>query len=251
MTPGVATIWMAVLSIFWYVGLTLVSQNALYDSILSIGIFILLYYGMTGLACVVYFRHELTKSVRHFVLVGVVPLIGAIVMTYILVKSIIDLSKPENSESGASWLGLGPAARDRDRVHDPRRDPDAVALVQPSRVLPAQARGRGSGGARCLETIVLGYDDSPSANAALARGDSAWRRCSAPRRRRVRLPHERARRPHRERRVPRLPGAARAGRCACGAAGGVATSRRPRSPSPRGSSRQSPLTRSSSRRGRA
>ena len=38
--PGVATIWMAVLSIIWYVGLTLVSQNALYDSILSIGIFI-------------------------------------------------------------------------------------------------------------------------------------------------------------------------------------------------------------------
>ena len=84
------------------------SQNALYDSILSIGIFILLYYGMTGLACVVYFRRELTKSVRHFLLVGVVPLVGAIVMTYILVKSVIDLSKPENSESGASWLGLGP-----------------------------------------------------------------------------------------------------------------------------------------------
>ncbi len=108
MTPGVATIWMAVLSIIWYVSLTLVSQNALYDSILAIGIFILLYYGMTGLACVVYFRHQLTKSVRHFLLVGVVPLIGAIAMTYILVKSIIDLSKPENSESGESWFGLGP-----------------------------------------------------------------------------------------------------------------------------------------------
>ena len=108
MTPGVATIWMAVLSIIWYVGLTLVSQNALYDSILSIGIFILLYYSMTGFACVVYFRRELTKSMRHFVLVGVVPLVGAIVMTYILVKSIIDLSKPANSESGASWFGLGP-----------------------------------------------------------------------------------------------------------------------------------------------
>jgi NADH:ubiquinone oxidoreductase subunit 6 (subunit J) len=46
--------------------------------------------------------------VKSFVLVGVVPLTGAVVMTYILVKSIIDLSKPENSESGESWLGLGP-----------------------------------------------------------------------------------------------------------------------------------------------
>ena len=35
MTPGVATIWMGVLSIIWYVGLTLVSQNVLYDSIAS------------------------------------------------------------------------------------------------------------------------------------------------------------------------------------------------------------------------
>ncbi len=108
LTPGVATIWMAVVSTIWFVGLTIVSQNALYDSILSIGLFILLYYGMTGLACVVYFRRELTKSVKNFVLVGLVPLVGTVIMGYILVKSVKDLSKPENSESGASWFGLGP-----------------------------------------------------------------------------------------------------------------------------------------------
>jgi amino acid transporter len=108
MTPGTATIWMAVISIVWYVGLTLVSANALYDSIASIGIFIVLYYGMTGLACVVYFRRELTKSPKKFVLVGVVPLLGAIMMGFILIKSIIDLSDPANSESGESWFGLGP-----------------------------------------------------------------------------------------------------------------------------------------------
>lgn len=108
LTPGTATIWMAVLSIAWYVGLTIISENALYDSIASIGLFIALYYGITGLACVVYFRRELTKSVKNLVLVGIVPLLGAIMMGYILVKSTIDLSKPENSESGDSWLGLGP-----------------------------------------------------------------------------------------------------------------------------------------------
>jgi amino acid transporter len=108
MTPGTATIWMAVISIVWYVGLTLVSANALYDSIASIGIFIVLYYGMTGLACVVYFRRELTKSAKKFLLVGVVPLLGAIMMGFILIKSIIDLSDPANSESGDSWFGLGP-----------------------------------------------------------------------------------------------------------------------------------------------
>ena len=54
LTPGTATIWMAVISTAWYVGLTIVSENALYDSIASIGLFIALSYGITGLACVVY-----------------------------------------------------------------------------------------------------------------------------------------------------------------------------------------------------
>ncbi|MSO94541.1 MAG: APC family permease [Thermoleophilia bacterium] len=108
LTPGTATIWMAVISVIWYVGLTLVSENALYDSIASIGMFIALYYGVTGLACVYFFRKQLTRSVKTFVLVGVVPLLGAIMMGFILVKSVIDLSDPANSESGDSWFGLGP-----------------------------------------------------------------------------------------------------------------------------------------------
>lgn len=108
LTPGTATIWMAAISIAWYVGLTIASENALFDSIASIGLFIAFYYGVTGLACVVYFRHQLMKSAKTLVLVGIVPLLGAIMMAYILVKSVIDLSDPANSESGASWFGLGP-----------------------------------------------------------------------------------------------------------------------------------------------
>ena len=101
-------------------------------------------------------------------LVGVVPLIGAIVMTYILVKSIIDLSKPENSESGESWFGLGPPLVIAIGFMILGVILMLLALVQPSEFFQRKARGRGSGGARCLSTIVLGYDDSPSANAALA-----------------------------------------------------------------------------------
>jgi amino acid transporter len=108
LTPGTATIWMAVISIAWYVGLTIVSENALYDSIASIGMFIALYYGITGLACVVFYRRQLTKSAKTFLLVGVVPLLGAIMMGFILVKSMIDFTDPANSESGDSWFGLGP-----------------------------------------------------------------------------------------------------------------------------------------------
>ena len=61
-TPDTATWWMGGLSIAWYVGLTLVSENILFDSIAALGLMIAFYYGMTGFACVWYFRRDLTKT---------------------------------------------------------------------------------------------------------------------------------------------------------------------------------------------
>ncbi len=43
---------MGVLSIVWYVGLTIVSENILFDSIAALGLMIAFYYGLTGFACV-------------------------------------------------------------------------------------------------------------------------------------------------------------------------------------------------------
>ena len=99
---------MGVFSILWYVGLTLVSENILYDSIAALGLMIAFYYGITGFACAIYYRHELFKSVKTFVLVGVAPVLGGLILIWVFFKSFIDLSKPENSESGDSWLGVGP-----------------------------------------------------------------------------------------------------------------------------------------------
>jgi amino acid transporter len=108
LTPHVATILMGVLSIVWYVGLTLISENILFDSIAALGLMIAFYYGLTGFACTWYYRRELTRSVKSFLLIGVAPTLGGIILGYVFVKSCIDLSKPENSESGNSWFGLGP-----------------------------------------------------------------------------------------------------------------------------------------------
>jgi amino acid transporter len=107
-TPHVSTIWMGALSIIWYVGLTLVSENILYDSLAALGLMIAFYYGITGFACVIYYRRELFKSAKNFFFIGVAPMIGAILLLAILVKSAIDLSDPANSESGEVWLGVGP-----------------------------------------------------------------------------------------------------------------------------------------------
>jgi amino acid transporter len=105
LTPSTATIWMGLASIVWYVGLTIVSENILFDSLLTLGLMIAFYYGLTGIACVVFFRRLLTKSVKNLVLIGLAPLLGAIILAWAFVKSIIDLSDPANSESGDSWLG--------------------------------------------------------------------------------------------------------------------------------------------------
>jgi amino acid transporter len=108
LTPHVSTILMGVLSIVWYVGLTIVSENILFDSIAALGLMIAFYYGITGFACTIYYRRQLTRSLKSFLLIGVGPTLGGLMLTGIFIKSCVDLSKPENSESGSSWLGLGP-----------------------------------------------------------------------------------------------------------------------------------------------
>ena len=108
LTPHVATVVFAALAIIWYVGLTLISENILFDSIAALGLMIAFYYALTGFACVIYYRRELLHSVRTFLFVGVAPMIGSVLLTYLFVKSCVDLSKPENSESGQSWFGVGP-----------------------------------------------------------------------------------------------------------------------------------------------
>ena len=45
---------------------------------------------------------------KTFFLIGVGPTLGGLMLAAIFVKSCYDLSKPENSESGDSWFGLGP-----------------------------------------------------------------------------------------------------------------------------------------------
>ena len=40
------------------------------DSILALGLGIAFYYGLTGYACVVYYRRELFKSVKNLLFIG-------------------------------------------------------------------------------------------------------------------------------------------------------------------------------------
>ncbi len=97
MTPFWGTVILSVLSILWYVLVTLWNANAIWDAISAIGIMVCIAYGGTGLAATVYYRKELLKSAKNFFLIGVAPTLGAILFALILVKVLYDDYNPANS----------------------------------------------------------------------------------------------------------------------------------------------------------
>ena len=108
LTPSVSTIWMCAVSIVVFVVLNTVSSNILADSVTATGFGIAFYYGLTGLACPWFFRHELLKSARNFFLVGLLPLLGGIILFAILGDSGYEAWSPASSETGSAWLGISP-----------------------------------------------------------------------------------------------------------------------------------------------
>lgn len=94
-TPSFSTLVMGVVASLYYIGMTLISDNILQDSILSLGLAIAFYYAITGYACVWYFRRELFTSGKAFVTKGLLPLLGALMLTYAFVQSAIDMWDPE------------------------------------------------------------------------------------------------------------------------------------------------------------
>jgi amino acid transporter len=107
LTPSYSTIWMGVVSVVWTVLVMAFnpSQDVLGDSISALGFSICFYYGFTGLACVVYFRREIFKSARNFVLAGVAPLLGFVMLAYIFLKAAHDYSQADFNYS-APFLGI-------------------------------------------------------------------------------------------------------------------------------------------------
>jgi amino acid transporter len=107
LTPDQSTLWMGAASIVWTVFVMALNpaQNVLGDSISALGFAIAFYYGFTGLACVVYFRRELTRSVRNFFLAGVVPFLGFAMLAYVFVKAFHDYSQKDFNYS-PPFLGI-------------------------------------------------------------------------------------------------------------------------------------------------
>ena len=94
-TPAFSTFVMGVVSIVFYVGMTIISEDFLSDTILSLGLAIAFYYAITGFSCVWYFRRELFSSAHNVVFKLVFPLVGALSLTAAFVFSAIDMVDPD------------------------------------------------------------------------------------------------------------------------------------------------------------
>jgi amino acid transporter len=104
-TPTVATLVMGAVSALFYVLLTAVSKNVLADSAASVGLLIAFYYGLTGFACVWFFRRDLLRSPRALLVRGVLPLVGGLTLLGAFVLSIKSYWPAASSYS--SFHGIG------------------------------------------------------------------------------------------------------------------------------------------------
>jgi amino acid transporter len=104
--PSTATLVAGAATAVFYVGMTLISENVLIDTIYALGLMICFYYGLTAYACVWYFRHELRRSARDLVFKGVLPLLGALMLTAVFVQTAVDTLDPAYG-SGSSVFGVG------------------------------------------------------------------------------------------------------------------------------------------------
>jgi amino acid transporter len=107
MTPHVSTITIGAIAAVWYGVLNTASQNFLFDSLTALSLMIAFYYALTGFACAIYYRRELTKSVKNFFFIGVGPIVGALILGYLFVKAILEYSQTDQSYSGTELFGIG------------------------------------------------------------------------------------------------------------------------------------------------
>ncbi len=83
----------------------MLSADVLADSITALGLMIAFYYGLTALACVVFYRREILRSPGNFLSMGVIPSAGGLIMFLLLAKSVFAPGAATTSQ--ISVLGVG------------------------------------------------------------------------------------------------------------------------------------------------
>jgi len=112
LTPTWSTIGMGIVSSAFFLLFTAIGADTLLKALVgSIGLMIAFYYGLTGFACVFFYRTTLFSSVRHFVMRGLFPLAGGVILlvvfVYGLVKFLDPTWLPDSKGKNVTILGIG------------------------------------------------------------------------------------------------------------------------------------------------
>lgn len=105
-TPGYATIISAIVASAFYAVMRVVSEDTLWDTILTLGMMICFYYGITAFACVWYFRKQWFDSARNFFFTFLFPLVGGAILAVLFFTTLIDSMDPAYG-SGSQIGGVG------------------------------------------------------------------------------------------------------------------------------------------------
>ncbi len=105
LTPTDSTIGMGIVSILFYVGLTLISQHILADTIAAVGLMIAFYYGLTGFACAWFYRKTMWARPRDIIMQGVIPFVGGLILLAAFVWAAKTYANPD--QGSTSIFGIG------------------------------------------------------------------------------------------------------------------------------------------------
>lgn len=105
-TPGFATIVSAVVASAFYAVMRVISEDTLWDTILTLGMMICFYYGITAFACVWYFRKQWFDSVRNVFFTFLFPLVGGVILAVLFFTTLVDSMDPAYG-SGSQIGGIG------------------------------------------------------------------------------------------------------------------------------------------------
>ncbi len=114
LTPSWSTIGMGIISAAFYLIFTLISPTLLGALIGSIGLMIAFYYGLTGFACVWFYRKTLTSSFRNFIMRGLFPFLGGAILFSIFAYGLGQFASPDwltdDAGENVTILGIGAVA---------------------------------------------------------------------------------------------------------------------------------------------
>jgi len=114
LTPTWATVGMGIVSAVFYLVFTFISSSLLNALIGSIGLMIAFYYGLTGFACVWFYRKTLFRSFRTVIMRGLYPFVGGLMLLAVFVYGLIQFAAPDwltdDAGKNVTIFGIGAEA---------------------------------------------------------------------------------------------------------------------------------------------